>query len=112
MAATKDAQSMNTDYSADTLSGEALYQLFAMSLKLHEDHASHSDLTECILKFLASKLNRLGDSIQKGILQCRDNTGQSTSMNASVASKSRSLNPKERGIGVNQNSSSNIVTTS
>jgi len=115
LATTKHAVSKhNTDYSTDTLSGEALYQLLAMFLKLHEDDASQSELTECILKFLTSKLNRPGDSIQKGILLCRDNTGKSISTNVSIASRSRSRSSKNaaRGVRANLNSSSNTVSTS
>ena len=100
----------NTDYFTDTLSGEALYKLLAMFLKLHEEHTSQPDLTACILKYLSSKLNHPGDWIEKGILQCHDSTSQCTPMKILVASTSRSSKIESRGIGAHQNSSSNSVT--
>lgn len=113
IATTKGAESKpKTDYSTDTLSGETLYQLLAMFFKLHDDRASQSDLTDRILKFLDSKLNRPGDSIKKGISQCRDNTDRSTSKGVSAGSKPRSSKAETRGIRVNPNSSSNTVSAS
>ena len=98
------------DYSSDKLSGEALCQLLAVFLRLHEGRTGRTDLAECILKFLAGELDHPGSSVQMRVLQCRDSTGQSTSMNDSVASRSRSSNAIARGIGENQDSSSNIVS--